>query len=105
MQGSSSDVNQCEQAQWTDNQIRHHVFAKTSHKDVELAEVGPRFEAKRESSTSPSLSPLLLACLFSVWADSIQAYEIRQGTLDQKEADVEWLLRPYLRTSKKRNQL
>jgi U3 small nucleolar ribonucleoprotein protein IMP4 len=29
--------------------FRHHVFAKTSHKDVQLAEVGPRFEAKRES--------------------------------------------------------
>lgn len=28
--------------------FRHHVFAKTSHKDVQLAEVGPRFEAKRE---------------------------------------------------------
>jgi hypothetical protein len=27
---------------------RHHVYAKTSHKDVQLAEVGPRFEAKRE---------------------------------------------------------
>lgn len=26
----------------------HHVFAKSSHKDVQLAEVGPRFEAKRE---------------------------------------------------------
>lgn len=26
---------------------RHHVYAKTSHKDVQLAEVGPRFEAKR----------------------------------------------------------
>ncbi|WVN86990.1 uncharacterized protein L203_102165 [Cryptococcus depauperatus CBS 7841] len=58
--------------------FRHHVFAKTSHKDVELAEVGPRFEAK--------------------------PYEIRQGTVDQIEADVEWLLRPYLRTAKKRNQ-
>lgn len=33
------------------------------------------------------------------------AYEIRQGTVDQNEADVEWLLRPYMRTSKKRNQL
>ncbi|EJT48769.1 rRNA primary transcript binding protein [Trichosporon asahii var. asahii CBS 8904] len=59
--------------------FRHHVFAKTSHKDVQLAEVGPRFEAK--------------------------PYEIRQGTVDQTEADVEWLLRPYMRTSKKRNQL
>jgi hypothetical protein len=33
------------------------------------------------------------------------AYEIRQGTVDQKEADVEWLLRPYMRTAKKRNQI
>jgi U3 small nucleolar ribonucleoprotein protein IMP4 len=57
----------------------HHVFAKTSHKDVQLAEVGPRFEAK--------------------------PYEIRQGTLDQKEADIEWLYRPFMRTAKKKNQL
>jgi U3 small nucleolar ribonucleoprotein protein IMP4 len=35
----------------------------------------------------------------------IAAYEIRQGTVDQKEADVEWLLRPYMRTAKKRTQL
>lgn len=27
--------------------FRHHVFVKTSHKDVQLAEVGPRFEMKR----------------------------------------------------------
>lgn len=33
------------------------------------------------------------------------AYEIRQGTIDQTEADVEWLLRPYMRTAKKRNQM
>ncbi|ORY34957.1 putative rRNA primary transcript binding protein [Naematelia encephala] len=59
--------------------FRHHVFAKASHKDVQLAEVGPRFEAK--------------------------PYEIKQGTIDQTEADVEWLLRPYMRTAKKRNQL
>lgn len=59
--------------------FRHHVFVKNSHKDVQLAEVGPRFEAK--------------------------PYEIRQGTVDQTEADVEWLLRPYMRTTKKRNQL
>jgi len=28
--------------------FRHHVFVKTSHKDVQLAEVGPRFEMKRK---------------------------------------------------------
>lgn len=27
---------------------RHHVFVKNTHKDIQLAEVGPRFEAKRE---------------------------------------------------------
>lgn len=72
--------------------FRHHVFAKTSHKDVQLAEVGPRFEAKRESESR-------------VFMLTPPAYEIRQGTVDQTEADVEWLLRPYMRTSKKRNQL
>jgi len=30
--------------------IRHHVFIKTSHKDVQLAEVGPRFEMRRKLS-------------------------------------------------------
>lgn len=29
--------------------FRHHVFVKTSHKEVQLAEVGPRFEMKRMS--------------------------------------------------------
>lgn len=28
--------------------FRHHVFVKNTHKDVQLAEVGPRFEAKRQ---------------------------------------------------------
>lgn len=27
----------------------HHVFVKSSHKEVQLAEVGPRFELKRKS--------------------------------------------------------
>lgn len=59
--------------------FRHHVFVKTSHREVQLAEVGPRFEAR--------------------------VYEIKQGTLDQGEADTEWVLRPYMNTAKKRNQL
>lgn len=36
--------------------FRHHVFVKTSHKEVQLAEVGPRFEMRRESPRSPSPS-------------------------------------------------
>ena len=49
--------------------FRHHVYKKEDEKIV-LKEVGPRFE--------------------------LQLYEIRLGTLDQKEADVEWVLRPYM---------
>ncbi|KAG9122472.1 snoRNA-binding rRNA-processing protein imp4 [Ceratobasidium sp. 392] len=59
--------------------FRHHVFAKTSHKEVQLAEVGPRFEMK--------------------------PYEIRQGTIEQTTADKEWVLSHYTRTAKKRRQL
>ncbi|KAF8505031.1 Brix-domain-containing protein [Hysterangium stoloniferum] len=59
--------------------FRHHVFVKNSHKDVQLAEVGPRFEMK--------------------------PYEIRQGTIEQTEADREWVLAHYTRTAKKRRQL
>ncbi|THH08643.1 hypothetical protein EW145_g2556 [Phellinidium pouzarii] len=59
--------------------FRHHVFVKTSHKEVHLAEVGPRFEMK--------------------------PYEIRQGTIEQKEADKEWVLAHYSRTAKKRRMM
>ncbi|GJJ08875.1 hypothetical protein Clacol_003095 [Clathrus columnatus] len=59
--------------------FRHHVFIKNSHKDVQLAEVGPRFEMK--------------------------PYEIRLGTIEQTEADKEWVLAHYTRTSKKRRHL
>ncbi|KAJ1965905.1 snoRNA-binding rRNA-processing protein imp4 [Dispira parvispora] len=59
--------------------FRHHVFQKVSHKEVLLAEVGPRFE--------------------------MRPYEIRLGTVDLKHADTEWVLRPYQRTARKREQL
>ncbi|KAI9466825.1 Brix-domain-containing protein [Lactarius psammicola] len=58
---------------------RHHVFVKTSHKEVQLAEVGPRFELK--------------------------PYEIRQGTIEQSEAEREWVLSHYTRTARKRSVL
>lgn len=88
--------------------FRHHVFVKNSHKDVQLAEVGPRFEAKRESATflffvSSKAAVLTRSCINLSLLSA--AYEIRLGTADQTDADVEWLLRPYQRTAKKRNQL
>lgn len=59
--------------------FRHHVHKKTKGK-VDLVEIGPRFE--------------------------MRPYEIRLGTLDQKEAaDVEWALRSYTNAAKKRRTL
>ncbi|KAF8719141.1 hypothetical protein AX14_011402 [Amanita brunnescens Koide BX004] len=59
--------------------FRHHVFVKIPPRDVQLAEVGPRFE--------------------------MRPYEIRLGTIEQTEADREWVLSHYSRTAKKRNLL
>ncbi|KAI8364793.1 anticodon-binding protein [Radiomyces spectabilis] len=58
--------------------FRHHVFVKTG-KEVELAEVGPRFE--------------------------MRPYEIRLGTVDLTDADVEWQLSSFTRTAGKRLEL
>lgn len=56
--------------------FRHHTYKKSNGKEIELKEVGPRFELK--------------------------LYEIRLGTVDQPDADLEWKLRPYMNTAKKR---
>lgn len=59
--------------------FRHHTYKKIN-KEIELEEVGPRFELK--------------------------LYEIKLGTIDEeKVADVEWALRPYMNTAKKRRIL
>jgi len=58
--------------------FRHHVFVKIPG-DVQLAEVGPRFQMK--------------------------PYEIKQGTIEQAEAEKEWVLAHYSRTAKKRRLL
>ncbi|XP_077287863.1 U3 small nucleolar ribonucleoprotein IMP4 isoform X2 [Arctopsyche grandis] len=59
--------------------FRHHTYKKVD-KNIELMEVGPRFQLK--------------------------LYEVRLGTLDALEAaDTEWVLRPYMNTSVKRRFL
>ena len=60
---------------------------------MQLAEVGPRFEMRR-------------MCCFTVglYICSV-AYEIRLGTADIADADIEWVLRPYHRTARKREML
>ncbi|XP_031351599.1 U3 small nucleolar ribonucleoprotein protein IMP4 [Photinus pyralis] len=59
--------------------FRQHTF-KTVDRQVELSEVGPRFQLK--------------------------LYEIKLGTIDATEAaDTEWALRPYMNTAHKRRFL
>ncbi|XP_061753121.1 U3 small nucleolar ribonucleoprotein protein IMP4 isoform X1 [Nerophis ophidion] len=60
--------------------FRHHTYKKTDHKNIELTEVGPRFEMK--------------------------LYMIRLGTMENEDtADVEWRHHAYTNTSKKRKFL
>ena len=60
-------------------EVRHHVFVRTGHQSVELAEVGPRM--------------------------TMRLFEIRGGTLENKDGDKEWHLSQYTRTSKKKDYL
>lgn len=59
--------------------FRHHMYSKPTHDTVILHEVGPRFE--------------------------MRLYQIRLGTLEQKEAENEYVLRPYQNTAAKRQVL
>ncbi|KYQ92944.1 brix domain-containing protein [Tieghemostelium lacteum] len=56
--------------------FRHHIYEKDTYKNVILKEVGPRFELK--------------------------LYKIQLGTVDQEEADVEWVYKPYMNSTKNR---
>ncbi|KAK9448440.1 anticodon-binding protein [Limtongia smithiae] len=58
--------------------VRHHVYVRTKE-GVELAEVGPRFE--------------------------MRLYELKLGTVDNKDADVEWRYRGFVRTANKKDYL
>jgi U3 small nucleolar ribonucleoprotein protein IMP4 len=60
-------------------EFRHHVHVQTSHDSVELSEVGPRMV--------------------------MRLFQIRSGTLENKDADVEWQLNNYTRTSRKKDHL
>ncbi|KAK9455196.1 anticodon-binding protein [Dipodascopsis uninucleata] len=58
--------------------VRHHVYVRTKD-GVELAEVGPRFEMK--------------------------LYELKLGTVENKDADLEWKHRGFVRTANKKDYL
>uniref|UniRef100_UPI00358E612E U3 small nucleolar ribonucleoprotein protein IMP4 n=1 Tax=Myxine glutinosa TaxID=7769 RepID=UPI00358E612E len=60
--------------------FRHHVYKKVDGRNVELTEVGPRFEMK--------------------------LFEIKLGTLENPTtAEVEWCWRPFMNTARKRKFL
>ncbi|PXF41489.1 hypothetical protein BWQ96_08796 [Gracilariopsis chorda] len=64
--------------------VRHHTFttctaAAHSKNDVQLTEAGPRFE--------------------------LQLYQLRLGTMDNKQADNEWVVRSHMSTARKRSVL
>lgn len=59
--------------------FRNHSYKKTGHKQVELQELGPRFE--------------------------MRLYQIKLGTIDMTEAELEWVLRPYMNTAKKKKRM
>ncbi|KAL0377736.1 UNVERIFIED_CONTAM: U3 small nucleolar ribonucleoprotein IMP4 [Sesamum radiatum] len=60
--------------------FRHHLYEKRGGpKSIELKEIGPRFE--------------------------LRLYQIKLGTMDQDEAQTEWVIRPYMNTARKRKFL
>ncbi|KAF3790761.1 U3 small nucleolar ribonucleoprotein [Nymphaea thermarum] len=60
--------------------FRHHTYEKTGGpKSIDLKEVGPRFE--------------------------LRLYQVKLGTVDQSEAQNEWVIRPYMNTAKKQKIL
>ncbi|KAJ9537156.1 hypothetical protein OSB04_029889 [Centaurea solstitialis] len=60
--------------------FRHHVYRQSGGpKSIDLKEVGPRFE--------------------------LRLYQIKLGTVDQEEAQTEWVLRSFINTSKKQKVL
>eukprot|EP00985_Skeletonema_marinoi_P000181 scaffold56_cov121-Skeletonema_marinoi.AAC.9 len=61
--------------------FRHHVYSKEGNSEdkVTLYEVGPRFE--------------------------MRLYQIKLGTLEMKDAETEYVLRPYMNTASKKTAL
>ncbi|KAL6930162.1 snoRNA-binding rRNA-processing protein imp4 [Hanseniaspora valbyensis] len=59
--------------------LRQHVYVKTNDGNVELAECGPRFE--------------------------MRLYELKFGSVENKDADVEWQLRRFVRTANRKDYL
>ena len=74
---------------------RHHVYKKNEGQ-IELTELGPRFEMKCKSTRLVNV----------VDHSCVLVYQIKLGTIDQLDAcDTEWQYRPFMNTTKKRQFL
>ncbi|KAM4011906.1 U3 small nucleolar ribonucleoprotein IMP4-like [Anomaloglossus baeobatrachus] len=85
--------------------FRHHVYKKTDHRNIELSEVGPRFEMK--CSGHPQKREDRRRTLIILTRSRPGAvYMIKLGTLENEgTAEVEWRWHPYTNTAKKRKYL
>lgn len=90
---------------WT---YRHHIYDKPGGpKSVELKEIGPRFELQLYKVTLSFLFYEQLDCGYIADLQWLHffflALQVKLGTMDQSEAQIEWVYRPYMNTTKKRN--
>lgn len=85
---------------------RHHTYKKTDHRNIELTEVGPRFEMKRKYFIHGGLVEELSGVFKHPLFAFLPVYMIKLGTLENEStADVEWRLHGYTHTAKKRRFL
>lgn len=85
---------------------RHHTYKKTDHRNIELTEVGPRFEMKRKYFIRGGLVEGLSGVFIHPLCAFLLVYMIKLGTLENEStADVEWRLHGYTHTAKKRRFL
>lgn len=86
-----------------------------------MKEIGPRFEMRFVRGLIVALHQSELSCLrlvvFAYISHALKnstcrslysngsLYQIKLGTVDQTEAENEWVLRPYQNTAKKRKEL
>jgi len=59
--------------------FRHHMYKTKERNEVDLKEIGPRF--------------------------TMRMYQIKLGTLEERDADLEWVLRPFMNTASKKDVL
>lgn len=78
--------------------FRHHMYTKQGN-NITLQEAGPRMELSKYCINKKY--QLFLLSKFAY----LGPYEIRLGTLDREEAEKEWVLRPYMNTSTKKQRL